>query len=142
MVLGRNNMADSKNIKNKKSKRLTPREEGIVTIKNKLLQQKQFILTEAEAIITSVPDTAAFPDLGDQASAEIDRNYVLKLRGREQKLLKKIEKSLEKIEEGTYGYCEICGVEIGLKRLEARPVTTLCIDCKMEQEEEEKMRED
>lgn len=135
-------MAENKQSKNKKDKRLTPREDGILLIKNKLLRQKQLILAEAEDVITSSPDATAFPDLGDQASAEIDRNYVLKLRGREQKLLKKIEKSLVKIEEGTYGYCEVCGVEIGLKRLEARPVSTLCIDCKTEQEEEEKMREE
>ncbi|MBF0539097.1 MAG: RNA polymerase-binding protein DksA [Nitrospirae bacterium] len=121
---------------------LTSRQEDIQTIRSRLLMHKQQLLAEAEATLTAMPDTAMFPDLGDQASAEIDRNYVLKLRGREQKLLKKIEKALEKIEKGTYGLCESCGAEIEFKRLNARPVTTLCIDCKIEQEEEEKMRED
>ncbi|MBF0345147.1 MAG: RNA polymerase-binding protein DksA [Nitrospirae bacterium] len=121
---------------------LNTRQEDIQTIRVKLHTLKQQLLTEAEATLTSIPDTTSFPDLGDQASAEIDRNYVFRLRGREQKLLKKIEKALEKIEKGTYGLCESCGTEIEFKRLNARPVTTLCIDCKMEQEEEEKMREE
>ncbi|MBF0338884.1 MAG: RNA polymerase-binding protein DksA [Nitrospirae bacterium] len=118
------------------------RQQDLQSIRSKLLMHKQQLLVEAEATLTAMPDTAMFPDLGDQASAEIDRNYVLRLRGREQKLIKKIEKALEKIENGTYGLCESCGTEIEFKRLDARPVTTLCIDCKMEQEEEEKMRED
>jgi DnaK suppressor protein len=88
-----------------------------------------------------LPDETLFPELGDQASAEIDRNFTLRLRDRERKLLKKIEEALEQIDSGTYGICEICGQEISLKRLEARPVTTMCIDCKTEQEEEEKLRE-
>ena len=78
---------------------------------------------------------------GDQASAEIDRNFMLRLKGRERKLLKKIDQALEKIEGGTYGICEACGEEINIKRLKARPVTTMCIECKTEQEEEEKLRE-
>ncbi|MES0337017.1 MAG: RNA polymerase-binding protein DksA [Candidatus Magnetobacterium sp. LHC-1] len=118
------------------------RQEDIQSIRSKLLMHKQQLLVEAEATLTAMPDTAMFPDLGDQASAEIDRNYVLRLRGREQKLIKKIENALEKIENGTYGLCESCGTAIEFKRLDARPVTTLCIDCKIEQEEEEKMRED
>ncbi|MBF0609115.1 MAG: RNA polymerase-binding protein DksA [Magnetococcales bacterium] len=118
------------------------RQEDIQSIRSKLLMHKQQLLAEAEATLTAMPDTAMFPDLGDQASAEIDRNYVLRLRGREQKLIKKIENALEKIENGTYGLCESCGTAIEFKRLDARPVTTLCIDCKIEQEEEEKMRED
>ncbi|MBF0515556.1 MAG: TraR/DksA C4-type zinc finger protein [Nitrospirae bacterium] len=100
------------------------------------------LLSGAESVKNNMPDTISFPDLGDQASAEIDMNFMLKLKGREQKLLKKIDLSVERIVEGTYGLCESCGEEISIKRLEARPVTTLCIDCKTEQEEEEKMRED
>jgi DnaK suppressor protein len=92
-------------------------------------------------VLPALPDETLFPELGDQASAEIDRNFTLRLRDRERKLLKKIEEALEQIDSGTYGICEICGQEISLKRLEARPVTTMCIDCKTEQEEEEKLRE-
>ena len=66
---------------------------------------------------------------------------MLKLKGRERKLLAKIDEAIEKIDNGTYGICESCGEEINIKRLEARPVTTMCIECKTEQEEEEKLRE-
>jgi DnaK suppressor protein len=66
---------------------------------------------------------------------------MLRLKGRERKLLKKIDQALEKIEGNTYGICEACGEEINIKRLKARPVTTMCIECKTEQEEEEKLRE-
>ncbi|KJR42159.1 RNA polymerase-binding, DksA [Candidatus Magnetoovum chiemensis] len=118
------------------------REEAIQRIKNKLLEMKQRLLDEAGSALNAMPDTILYPDLGDQANAEIDRNFMLRLRGREQKLLVKIDTALEKIEDGIYGKCESCGSDIGSKRLEARPVTTLCIDCKTEQEEDEKMREE
>ncbi|KJU82268.1 RNA polymerase-binding, DksA [Candidatus Magnetobacterium bavaricum] len=121
---------------------LDSREKEMQSLRSKLLLHKQLLIAEAEATLTTMPDTSMFSDLGDQASAEIDRNYVLRLRGREQKLIKKIEKALDKMESGTYGLCESCGAEIEFKRLDARPVTTLCIDCKIEQEEEEKMREE
>lgn len=111
-------------------------------MRNRLVYMRRQLLSGAEYVKNNMPDTVSFPDLGDQASAEIDMNFMLKLKGREQKLLKKIDVSVERIEEGTYGLCENCGEEISIKRLEARPVTTLCIDCKTEQEEEEKMREE
>ena len=126
----------------KATKKSDKRQEAILKVKKKLSHMRRQLLSGAESIKNNLPDTIAFPDLGDQASAEIDMNFMLKLRGREQKLLKKIDLSVERIEEGTYGFCESCGEEISIKRLEARPVTTLCIDCKTEQEEEEKMRED
>jgi DnaK suppressor protein len=66
---------------------------------------------------------------------------MLRLRGREQRLLKKIEQALERVETGIFGICEDCGNEINIHRLEARPVTTMCIDCKTLQEEEERLRE-
>jgi len=81
-----------------------------------------------------------FPDPTDRASVESDRSFELRIRDRERKLIKKIRKALERIDDGTYGICEGCGEEIGPKRLEARPVTTLCIDCKSRQEREEKAR--
>lgn len=121
--------------------KLSPREEKLHQIKMKLLQQRAMLLSEAEVALNELPGQTIFPDLGDQATAETDRNFMLRLRGREQRLLKKIDQALERVEAGTFGVCEDCGNEINLKRLEARPVTTMCIDCKTLQEEEERMRE-
>ncbi len=123
----------------KKSSQNSKREKEILKLKNNLLEQKQQLLNEAEASLNEMPDNTAFPDSGDQASAEAERNFVLRLRSREQKLLQKIDDALDKIEDGTFGICEKCGAEIRTKRLEARPVTTMCIDCKTAQEEEEKL---
>jgi DnaK suppressor protein len=87
------------------------------------------------------PETkSSFPDPTDRASMESDRNFELRIRDRERKLISKIKKTLDKIEDGTFGFCEICGEPIDFKRLEARPVTTQCIDCKTSGEEEEKIR--
>ncbi len=81
--------------------------------------------------------TGAFPDPTDRASLESDRNLTLRIRDRERMLKKKIEDAIARIEDGTFGLCEVCGEQIGSERLEARPVTTLCIDCKESQEEDE-----
>lgn len=75
-------------------------------------------------------DATLFADPNDRASQESDMALELRNRDRERKLIKKIEETVDKIEEGDYGYCEACGIEIGLKRLEARPTASLCIDCK------------
>lgn len=77
-------------------------------------------------------DTYADPT--DRATAESDLNFLLRIRDRERKLIQKIQEAMQRLEEGTYGICESCGEEIGDKRLEARPVTTQCIDCKSEAE--------
>jgi DnaK suppressor protein len=82
----------------------------------------------------------SFPDPTDRASMESDRNFELRIRDRERKLINKIRKAIEKVEDGTFGFCEVCGEPIEFKRLEARPVTTLCIECKTSSEEEEKLR--
>ena len=119
----------------------SPREKKIQTIRLILLQQKNALLNEAEVALNELPGQTLFPDMGDQASAETDTNFMLRLRGREQRLLKKIDEAIERIDNGTFGICDDCGSEIGLKRLEARPVTTMCIECKTLQEEEEKRRE-
>ncbi len=79
-----------------------------------------------------------FPDPTDRASLESDRNFMLRIRDRESKLIKKIKKALDRIETGTFGVCEKCGEDITLKRLNARPVTTHCIDCKTKEEAFEK----
>ncbi|MCS7163924.1 MAG: RNA polymerase-binding protein DksA [Thermodesulfovibrio sp.] len=117
------------------------RQERILEIKKKLLQQKQQILMDAGIMRSNLPSETNLSEIGDIASQEIDRSFLLRLRDRERKLLKKIEKTLEKINNGTYGICESCGAEIPIERLEARPVTDLCIECKTEQEEEEKLKE-
>ena len=113
------------------------------TIKKKLAKQREDLLSEAEHTLSTKisAEKESFPDPTDQAVAELDSNFILRLRGREQKLLKKIDEAISRIEGGNYGVCESCGNPIGMKRLEARPVTTLCIDCKTAQEEEEKLQE-
>ncbi len=118
-----------------------PREKKIQEIRKQLLRQREELLSGAGITRNSLPDETTFPELGDQASAEINRNFALRLRERERKLLKKIDEAIEKIDGGNYGVCEVCGVEISVQRLEARPVTTMCIECKTEQEEEERLRE-
>jgi DnaK suppressor protein len=79
-----------------------------------------------------------FPDPTDRAAYEAERNFELRIRDREHKLIKKVKKALERIEDGTFGICEKCGEEIDTKRLKVRPVTTLCIDCKTKEEALEK----
>lgn len=83
-------------------------------------------------------EATLFADPNDRASQESDMALELRNRDRERKLIKKIDETIGKIESGDYGYCESCGVEIGLKRLEARPTATLCIDCKTLDEIREK----
>ena len=76
--------------------------------------------------------------VSDRAALESDRNFMLRIRDREHKLIKKIKKALERIENGTFGICETCGEEISVKRLKARPVTSQCIECKSKEEALEK----
>jgi DnaK suppressor protein len=90
--------------------------------------------------MTNPDESAMFPDPNDRASMESDRNLELRIRDRERKLISKIRKTIEKIDDGTFGYCDTCGEPIGFKRLEARPVTDQCIECKESAEEEEKIR--
>ena len=85
--------------------KLSPREEKLLQIKMKLLQQRAMLLSEAEVALNELPGQTIFPDLGDQATAETDRNFMLRLRGREQRLLKKIDQALERVEAGTFGIC-------------------------------------
>lgn len=123
----------------KKASLSTSRKAKIEEIRRKLQKQKEAILSEAEAAMSAMPEQTIFPDLGDQASVECDMSFMLRLRGREQRLLKKIDEALSRIEEGTFGICDVCGEEIDINRLLARPVTTMCIHCKTEQEAEEKI---
>ena len=97
------------------------------------------LLGGARATMTEMIEGAeAFADPPDRAAAESDRAFLLRIRDRERKLIAKIQEALRRIDDGTYGICETCGEEIGQKRLEARPVTTQCIDCKSEAEQRER----
>ncbi len=87
---------------------------------------------------TMQDEATVFADPNDRASQESDIALELRNRDRERKLIKKIEETVARIDSGEYGYCDACGVEIGLKRLEARPTATLCIDCKTLEELREK----
>lgn len=100
---------------------------------------KQELLGDIERTVHTMQDEATvFADPNDRASQESDIALELRNRDRERRLIKKIDESLARIEAGEYGYCDSCGVEIGLKRLEARPTATLCIDCKELEERREK----
>ncbi len=109
--------------------------------KDLLTRRLDELLEEANRTVSGMTDQGDnFPDPTDRAALESDRNFTLRIRDRERKLIGKIKEALERIEEGTYGICEACGEEISENRLKARPVTTLCIDCKKKQEMEEKLR--
>ncbi len=100
------------------------------------------LLSEAEKTVTGMTDMEDnFPDPTDRASLESDRNFMLRIRDRERKLIIKIREALQRIEDGSFGICEACGDDISIERLKARPVTTLCIDCKRRQEAVERARE-
>ena len=108
----------------------------------KELLEKQLaeLLEDADKTANEMADEKTnFPDPTDRASLESDRNFELRIRDRERKLIGKIREALERIEEGEFGLCEMCEEEIGIARLKARPVTTMCIDCKTEQERQEKI---
>jgi len=102
---------------------------------------KQELMEEVDRTVHHMQDEAAnFPDPNDRATQESEFTMELRTRDRERKLIKKIDESLEKIDNGEYGFCEECGIEIGVRRLEARPTATLCIDCKSLDEIREKQR--
>jgi DnaK suppressor protein len=104
-----------------------------------LLDKREEILNEAGKTLSEMTDqTTNIPDPNDRATVESGRSFELRIRDRERRLLSKIDEALVRIDEDKYGICEGCGEEIGIKRLEARPVTTLCIDCKTLQETKEK----
>jgi DnaK suppressor protein len=97
------------------------------------------LLGKADGAVTTLAGMAeASPDPLDRAAFEEGRDYLIRIRSRENRLLKKIAEALERIDTGTYGVCDICGEEIGIGRLEVRPVTTQCIACKTRLEAEEK----
>ena len=92
---------------------------------------KNDLLEEVGRTVHHMQDEASnFPDPNDRATQEEEFSLELRTRDRERKLIRKIEEALVALDNGDYGYCEVCGIEIGVKRLEARPTATLCIDCK------------
>ena len=100
---------------------------------------KAELMKEVDRTVHHMQDDAAnFPDPNDRATQESEFSLELRTRDRERRLIKKIEDSLKEIESGDYGYCESCGIEIGIRRLEARPTANLCIDCKTLDEIREK----
>ena len=106
----------------------------------KILQKwKQDLMQEVDRTVDHMKDEAAnFPDPSDRASQEEEFSLELRARDRERKLIKKIDKTLQLIEDEEYGWCESCGVEIGIRRLEARPTADMCVDCKTLAEIKEK----
>jgi len=106
-----------------------------------LMAWKHALMEEVDRTVQHMQDEAAnFPDPNDRASQESDFTMELRARDRERKLIKKIEESIQTLDSEDYGYCESCGVEIGIRRLEARPTATLCIDCKTLDEIREKQK--
>ena len=114
--------------------------ETLTIFKKQLNHQLQSLLREASGTVEGMSDEEkkeTFPDPTDRAALETDRNFLLRIRDRERKLITKIRESLKRIEEGEFGICASCGGDISAGRLEARPVTTLCIQCKTDAEENE-----
>lgn len=104
-----------------------------------LLEWKRQLMEEVDMTISHLKEEATnFADPSDRASQEEEFSLELRTRDRERKLIRKIEKAIERLEEDDYGYCDDCGVEIGIRRLEARPTATQCIDCKTLAEIKEK----
>lgn len=109
-------------------------------IQRALERQRADLLEEVGDVLTQHKTPEALPDVSDQASAEEDQRFSMRIMEREQKLLKKVNEALGRMKNQTYGICEQCGEDIPYKRLKARPVTTFCIECKTLQEQKERAR--
>ena len=109
--------------------------------KDLLNERLDDLLLEANKTVSGMSEFKEnMPDPADRATLQTDRDFTLRIRDRERKLIGKIKEALQRIEDGTYGICDSCEEEISDERLKARPVTTLCIECKKKQEDEEKVR--
>ncbi|MBI1988037.1 MAG: RNA polymerase-binding protein DksA [Nitrospinae bacterium] len=106
-----------------------------------LVKKRQDLIEEATKTVNTdlKAQKGELPDTVDRSSLETDRSFLLRLRDRERKLIKKIDETLARIKEGTFGICMECGEEIDEERLKVRPVATLCISCKEDQEQKEKL---
>lgn len=112
-----------------KEEYMNPRQ--LAHFRSMLEGMKQGLSQDIDRTVHTMQDEATiFADPNDRASQESDMSLELRNRDRERKLIKKIDETIARIESGDYGYCDSCGVEIGLKRLEVRPTASLCIDCK------------
>lgn len=115
-------------------------EKILAEFKELLQQQMDELVQDAGKTVSEMTEEKTnFPDPTDRASLESDRNFELRIRDRERKLINKIREALERLDDGMFGLCESCEELIGVERLRARPVTTLCIDCKTEQERQERI---
>ena len=122
-------------------KQTTLKQEKLESFRKLLIQNINELLSEAGKTVSEMTNGKEnFPDPNDRASLESDRNFELRIRDRERKLIVKMQEAIKRIDDGTFGVCEACGGPISEKRLTARPVTTDCIDCKTKQEKLEKLK--
>jgi DnaK suppressor protein len=114
-------------------------DKNLLKFKTQLEEMKEVINADAERTLSEMTtQNVNIPDPNDRATIESDRNFELRIRDRERKLMNKVEKALARIDDGSFGTCDDCGEDIADKRLEARPVAKFCIDCKTKQEQREK----
>jgi len=114
-------------------------DKNLLKFRTQLEEMKEVINADAERTLSEMTtQNVNIPDPNDRATIESDRNFELRIRDRERKLMNKVEKALARIDDGTFGVCDDCGEDIADKRLEARPVAKFCIDCKTKQEQREK----
>jgi DnaK suppressor protein len=114
-------------------------EKDLLQFREQLEAMKADINTDVEQTLNEMTShTGNIPYPNDRATMESDRSFELRIRGRERKLMDKVEEALARIDDGTFGVCAGCGEEIAVKRLQARPVAKYCIDCKTRQEQREK----
>jgi DnaK suppressor protein len=130
----------SKSVGVKRKAKKSSQGKKYAAIRRDLEQQRKALLEEAVEGLANPNGQETFPDVSDQASAEAEQNFSMRIREREQRLIKKIDEALERMNQDVYGICERCEEEIPYPRLKARPVTTLCINCKTLEEQEEKAR--
>ncbi len=115
------------------------KKKDIEYFRNLMTDQLEALLNQADDTVSGMTTPKEnFPDPTDRASLEAERNFMLRIRDRESKLIKKIKKTLARIDKGTFGICDKCGDDIAIERLKARPVTTQCIECKTKEEALEK----
>ncbi|MDH5559241.1 MAG: RNA polymerase-binding protein DksA [Deltaproteobacteria bacterium] len=126
-------------MKFEKTHELTPEEK--LYFRSKLDEKLHNLLNESGETVQEMQGSSQeFPDPGDRANFEFERNTTLRIRDRERKLIKKVQEAIKRLEDDEYHVCEDCGDWISKERLEARPVTTLCFNCKEQQEQNEKVR--
>ena len=120
---------------------MTMKPDKLEFFRNMLTQKINDLLGEAGKTVSEMISVKEnFPDPNDRASLESDRNFELRIRDRERKLILKMREAIQRIDDGTFGVCESCGGPISEKRLMARPVTTFCIECKTKEEKLEKLK--